>query len=255
VAEQPKQQLEDAGDVGRLEAELAAARRNVERLSRQLEAARNRARAKNPRHTRASLGYMNFTYDQGGAAGGTVLAFDGGNGTLMWKLDVPLDSDSVIRCYDNDTLLIKSADGYTRLVTAADGTVIRAWAPGVEAPPAKREHGVNPFGISAPPASTARPSPAQPSGLPPRDWQDAEKRMDRLEESVRALTEAVDRLAREQKEQRTSPGPAAPGVDDGAIQRRPSAPAQLLRARAARQSDFPVRSMLRRTAWRMPPLR
>src|SRR3979411_1339289 len=99
----------------------------------------------------------------------------------MWKLKAPLNADSVIQCYDNETLLIKSADGYTRLVTAEDGKVTREWAPGVVAPPAAAEEGVNPFGISA-----ASPNPAQTTipdtaRAPSRSWQDQEKRIERME--------------------------------------------------------------------------
>ena len=228
-------------EVARLEAELAAARNNVERLRQQLQAARNISRSQRsaapqpaasdalgpvgsnispapataaPRstnltatpsrgnHRQANLGSIAFKYQPSGA-GGMVQAFNRDSNQLMWQLDVPLNADSVIQCHGNENLLIRSADGYTREVTVEDGRVTHAWAPGVE-PPAG-SGGVNPFGI--PPATHAPRSVASSNVAlaPSRDGQDQEKRLERIEQSLRQLTEAVDRLTQDQ--QRTSSSP------------------------------------------------
>jgi hypothetical protein len=114
---------------------------------------------------------------------------------------MPLNAESIISCYDNESLLVKSADGYTRLVTAEDGQVTRVWAPGVEAPPASTDYAVNPYGVpDARPSAGKRASPGTFSSL------DQEKRLERIEESIRALTDAVNRLSRAQLEQR-NPSP------------------------------------------------
>jgi beta-lactamase regulating signal transducer with metallopeptidase domain len=228
-------------EVARLEAELAAARNNVERLRQQLQAARSISRWQGsagpkpaasdalgpvgsnfspapataaPRstnqtatpsrgnHRQANLGYIAFNYQPSGA-GGTLQAVNRHTNQLMWQLDVPLNADSVIQCYGNENLLIRSADGYTREVTVEDGRVTHAWAPGVETPAGSG--GVNPFGI--PPATHAPRfvSSPNPALAPSRDGQDQEKRLERIEQSLRQLTEAVDRLTQDQ--QRTSSSP------------------------------------------------
>ena len=156
----------------------------------------------------ARLGYIIFRYRDDGS-GGTIQAFDGGNGKLMWSLKAPLDADSSIRCYDNETLLIKSADGFARLVTAEDGQVTKTWEPGVEAPPATASHAVNPFGVSVgrqDASARDRGDSASPiaARVPSRDQ---EKRLERVEQSIRALTEAVDRLERAGKEQQNPSTP------------------------------------------------
>ena len=246
-ADQPDADLsrsaQSQDEVAQLEAELAAARRNVERIGRQLDQVRSKSRWQKdmPRSAaidalrsvgqgqpaapataapqadgqmvwgrglrpRASLGHISFVYQDAGSDG-MVLAFDRGSKTLMWKLKVPLNADSVIQCYDNETLLIRSADGYTRLVKAEDGKLVKAWAPGVAAPAATASEPVNPFGASA-----ARPNGA-PASLPPaprassRNGEDQEKRMERMEESIRLLTDAVNRLARQQNDQPSSSAP------------------------------------------------
>jgi hypothetical protein len=166
---------------------------------------------------RASLGYINFTYREAGGFTGTIFAYDGRTRRLMWKLDVPLNADSVIDCYDNENLIIKSADGYTRIVTAEDGQVTQAWAPGVVDAPAA-SGGVNPYGLSTPGTDSGAPSSAAhatrlatgaapASGYP--NALDTDKRLDRIEEQVRQLTEAVNRLTREQGQKHDSPAPAA----------------------------------------------
>jgi len=225
-------------EVARLAAELDAARKNVDRLRRQLDFAKSKLksrrsatpriagvgalasagpdqptapasaapRADNRRTTSARLGHIIFRYQDDGPDG-KVLAFDGPSKKLLWTLDVPLNADSVIQCYDNETLLIKSADGYTRLVTAEEGKVTRAWAPGVAAPTAAASEAVNPFGIStASPNAAQTPSPDR-ARAPSRSWQDQERRLERMEESIRSLTDAVNRLTRAQSEQQN---PAAP---------------------------------------------
>lgn len=191
-------QSEQSNDrVAKLEAELAAARRNVERLQRQLEIANRQS----PRHTarvrEARLGQIIFRYHNTGSSG-AVMAFDGPTNRLLWKLDVPMNSDSGIRCYDNDTLLIRSADGYSRLVGAWDGKVIRIWAPGVEAPAIDDGHQVNPFGSSSAPARGGSSSSSSAPAASPSKAQDSEQRMRRMEENIRRLTEAVERLSRQQ---------------------------------------------------------
>jgi beta-lactamase regulating signal transducer with metallopeptidase domain len=167
-----------------------------------------------PKPRRASLGYIDFVYHEtGGGFTGTILAYDGDR--LMWKLDVPLNADSTIGCYDNDNLIIKSADGYTRIVTAENGQLIQAWAPRAADAPAAKKRSVNPFGLSsAVTDSGAKPSAAHAtrvataaaaSGLP--TGSDTDKRLDRIEEQVRQLTEAVNRLTREQEQKQNPPVP------------------------------------------------
>lgn len=184
--------------VAGLEAELAAARQNVERLQKQLETARGTVQGHRGRSREARLGQIIFKYQDAGS-GGSVLAFDGPTKKLLWTLDVPLNADSGIRCYDDETLLIRSADGYTRLVGAWDGKVIRIWAPGVEAPNVANAHQINPFGTSAAAGPAQKPGSGTPAASP-RKSEDPEQRMERMEESIRRLTDAVDRLSRERKE-------------------------------------------------------
>jgi len=110
---------------------------------------------------------------------------------------VPLNSDSAIECYGNDNLLIRSADGYTREVTVEDGRVTRIWGPGAQTPAGSG--GVNPF---VPPASQPPRSvpPSNAAPVPARDGQDQEQRLERIERTLRQLTEAVDRLTRDQQQ-------------------------------------------------------
>ena len=224
---------EQAREMARLEAQVEAAQRNVERFRRQLDVAKRRSGSQWPEDptterlapaiaqprgqsrmsvsTRAnyhlaSLGHILFTYQSAGS-GGRVLAYDRSTRQLMWSLKVPLNADSVIQCFDNETLLIKSADGYTRLVNAEDGQVTRAWAPGVEAPQAAPEQAVNPFGQSNALPKSVQTSVPQTARFPLSDGQDQEKRLERIEENLRVLTEAVNRLTREQSERRSSSAP------------------------------------------------
>jgi hypothetical protein len=237
--------------LARLEAELDAARRNVERFRRQLDRANSRStrlRTNNPtanalgsvatdlgsvatdqhvapevaapgyqqsrptvadaraNHRRASLGHIIFTYEDVGSDG-TVLAYDRPTKRLMWTLKAPLNADSIIQCYDNETLLIKSADGYTRLLNAEDGKLTKAWAPGAEAPAPAQDGGVNPFGLANAFPNLPHTSAPETAHLPSPNAQDQEKRIERIEENLRLLTEAVNRLTREQKEQRGSSAP------------------------------------------------
>jgi hypothetical protein len=152
-------------------------------------------------HKRATLGYLTFKYDPTG----TVQAFR--ENQVAWKLDVPLNADSVIACYDNDTLIIKSADGYTRLVTPEDGHVIQAWAPGVEAPAVSAKRGVNPFGVRLGSENSVSAASSAAAPAVSGDGQNQEKRIERIEQTLRLLTEAVDRLSR-QHNQGTSSSPA-----------------------------------------------
>lgn len=166
---------DSSAEVSRLKAELDAARDKVERLSRELD----EAKPSSNKTTRAlrgasrwpSLGHITFRYDGEGGSG-AILAFDSQTKKLMWRIDVPLNADSVIQCNDNETLLIKSADGYTRLVTSEEGKLIRAWAPGVEVPAASSERSVNPFNVAAAPPSAGQRSsstaaPARTPALAP----------------------------------------------------------------------------------------
>jgi hypothetical protein len=192
-------------EVARLESELNAAVKNVDRIRRELDRVKSKSTSQTNANLNtgvvwtnldsqdASLGHIVFRYQDDGSDG-TVQAFDRRSKKLMWTLKMQLNADSVISCYDNATLIIKSADGYTRLVKAEGGQVTRVWAPGVEAPPAPTDLAVNPFGNSvAHPSAEKAISP----GTPP---QDQEKRLKQVEESIRALTDAVDRLERAQKE-------------------------------------------------------
>lgn len=226
-------------EIARLEAQLQAARKSVESYRRQLNGARTQARQQRnnsntdsaetvspnqlpasalagtrsqPRTATswrdadrsASLGGMFFTYEPD--SGGTVQAYDGLTRGLVWTLKAPLDADSVIRCFDNDTLLIKSADGYTRLVNPDDGRVTQAWPPGADAPPAHKGHTVNPFGLrnTRPRSAQTSSSSSSPRATPSADPQDQERRLERIEENLRLLTEAVNRLTRQQNERGSS---------------------------------------------------
>jgi len=118
-------------ELARLEAELESARRNVERFRRELDAVKNRSsrpRTDNsapdspgpvgtgqatapaittPRgqgrttasaranYHQASLGHIVFAYQDAGSDG-TVLAYDRPTRRLMWRLNAPLNADSVI---------------------------------------------------------------------------------------------------------------------------------------------------------------
>ena len=204
----PSQSAQNQNEMARLEAELAAARQTVERIQRQLDRAKSTSRWQIASRPRARLGHIGFTYE-GAGQNGTVSAFDISSKTLMRKLNVPLNADSVIQCYDNETLLIKSADGYTRLVGAEDGHVIHLWAPGAEAPTVDNPFHVNPLGPSAARSNSAQASSSEAADASSGTGQDQEKRMERMEESIRMLTEAVDRLTREQKEQHHPPAEGA----------------------------------------------
>jgi hypothetical protein len=251
LEERLQQSAHDAKEqqIAKLQAELDAATRNVDRLRQQIEdlkgwqrsdaanspvgspgaaqpAASATAAPRGAGHTasssavgaarargrRATLGHINFTYQEAGSASaGTLLAYDGLTKKLMWKLDIPLNADSVIQCYDNENLLVKSADGYTRLVTAEDGQVIWSWAPGVRAPDPAPHGGVNPFGGLSDPNSQGRRSASDATATVATSTarQDPEQRLDRIEDQIRQLTEAVNRLTRDQEEKhRSSPGPA-----------------------------------------------
>ena len=130
-----------------------------------------------------------------------MLAIDHDSGKLLWKLKIPLDSGSSIKCFDNETLLIKSADGLSRLVNAEDGKVTKVFEPGAEVPPATASHAVNPFSASGPRANAADAPSAGGAGAPPSDQ---EKRLERVERSIQRLTEAVERLSRDQPAQEKS---------------------------------------------------
>lgn len=190
------QPAQSQDEVARLEAELAAARNIVQRLQRQLDLAKSKSKWQIARYPRARLGHISFTYE-GAGTNGSVSAFDVDTKKFLWKLNVPLNAQSVIQCYDNETLLIRSADGYTRLVNAEDGHVITVWPPGAEAPAVENPFHVNPFHGSARPNAARPPAPDAPLE-PALNDQDQEKRMERMEQSIRSLTEAVNRLAREQ---------------------------------------------------------
>ena len=195
----PGQSAQNQNEVDRLEADLATARNTVERIQRQLELAKRKSGWQVTSHPRARLGHISFTYE-GAGQNGTV-----SSKTLMWKLN----ADSIIQCYDNETLLIKSADGYTRLVAAEDGHVIHLWAPGAGAPTVDNPFHVNPLGPSAARSNPGQTSWAEASRASSSNGQDQKKRMERMEESIRLLTEAVDRLTHEQKEQHNPPAGGA----------------------------------------------
>ena len=225
-------------DVARLEAELDAAQKKVDRLRRLLELVKNKTPRNNdgsgpnasaplshndygglaasppatsdleigwtvrPRKPsrEARLGHIVFLYQDDGSVG-AVLAIDHDSGKLLWKLKIPLDSDSSIKCFDNETLLIKSADGLSRLVNAEDGKVTKVFEPGAEVPPATASHAVNPFSASGPRTNAADAPSAGGAGAPPSDQ---EKRLERVERSIQRLTEAVERLSRDQPAQEKS---------------------------------------------------
>lgn len=81
--------------------------------------------------------------------------------------------------------------------------------PGAEAPTADNGHRVNPFRPSAARPNAAQASSSEAPRASSSTGQDQEKRMERMEESIRLLTEAVDRLTREQKEQHNPPAEGA----------------------------------------------